>query len=96
VTQGMLKIYFLLLTKSYFVFQACISFITMQLQLCSVFFTFSLGTRAHYFGKTILHGGAKVCFLLHTKLLNLDIIVIPLIERLAVSSNWKRVRGEAH
>lgn len=31
----------------------------MQLQLCSVFFTFSLGTRTHYFGRTILHGGAK-------------------------------------
>lgn len=34
-------------------------FITMQLQLSSVFFTFSMGTRAHYFGRTILHGGAK-------------------------------------
>nr|GEX66777.1 callose synthase 12-like [Tanacetum cinerariifolium] len=34
-------------------------FTTMQLQLSSVFFTFSLGTRAHYFGRTILHGGAK-------------------------------------
>ncbi|KAL8228535.1 hypothetical protein R6Q57_016119 [Mikania cordata] len=34
-------------------------FITMQLQLSSVFFSFSLGTRAHYFGRTILHGGAK-------------------------------------
>lgn len=32
----------------------------MQLQLCTVFFTFSLGTRTHYFGRTILHGGAKV------------------------------------
>jgi hypothetical protein len=32
----------------------------MQLQLSSVFFTFSLGTRTHYFGRTILHGGAKV------------------------------------
>lgn len=31
----------------------------MQLQLCSVFFTFSLGTKAHYFGRTVLHGGAK-------------------------------------
>ncbi|KAL9314038.1 hypothetical protein ACSQ67_019490 [Phaseolus vulgaris] len=38
---------------------AIFSFITMQLQLCSVFFTFSLGTRTHYFGRTILHGGAK-------------------------------------
>lgn len=34
--------------------------ITMQLQLASVFFTFSMGTRSHYFGRTILHGGAKV------------------------------------
>ena len=34
-------------------------FITMQLQLGSVFFTFSMGTRGHYFGRTILHGGAK-------------------------------------
>lgn len=38
--------------------KAVLSFITMQLQLCSVFFTFSLGTRTHYFGRTILHGGA--------------------------------------
>ncbi|KAF8646248.1 hypothetical protein HU200_065453 [Digitaria exilis] len=34
-------------------------FIIMQLQLCSVFFTFSLGTKSHYFGRRILHGGAK-------------------------------------
>ncbi|KAL6538252.1 Callose synthase 12 [Orobanche gracilis] len=34
-------------------------FITMQLQLSSVFYTFSMGTRGHYFGRTILHGGAK-------------------------------------
>ena len=34
-------------------------FIIMQLQLYSVFFTFSLGTKSHYFGRTILHGGAK-------------------------------------
>ncbi|KAM0935660.1 putative 1,3-beta-glucan synthase [Dioscorea sansibarensis] len=39
--------------------QAIFSFISMQLQLCAVFFTFSLGTRTHYFGRTILHGGAK-------------------------------------
>lgn len=42
--------------------QAFVQFITMQFQLCSVFFTFSLGTRTHYFGRTILHGGAKVEF----------------------------------
>lgn len=41
------------------VLKAIVSFITMQLQLCSIFFTFSLGTRTHYFGRTILHGGAK-------------------------------------
>ncbi|GMH21528.1 hypothetical protein Nepgr_023370 [Nepenthes gracilis] len=39
--------------------KAVFSFVIMQLQLCSVFFTFSLGTRTHYFGRTILHGGAK-------------------------------------
>eukprot|EP01018_Ginkgo_biloba_P032191 Gb_22029 [translate_table: standard] len=39
--------------------KAIVSFVTMQLQLCSVFFTFSLGTRTHYFGRTLLHGGAK-------------------------------------
>ncbi|WCJ32417.1 glucan synthase-like 10 [Euphorbia peplus] len=39
--------------------KAVVGFITMQLQLCSVFFTFSLGTRTHYFGRTILHGGAR-------------------------------------
>lgn len=33
--------------------------ITMQLQLASIFFTFSMGTRCHYFGRTLLHGGAK-------------------------------------
>ncbi|CAH2052056.1 unnamed protein product [Thlaspi arvense] len=33
--------------------------IIMQLQLAPVFFTFSLGTKVHYFGRTILHGGAK-------------------------------------
>ncbi|CAL9780103.1 unnamed protein product [Musa acuminata subsp. burmannicoides] len=34
-------------------------FLTMQLQLASMFYTFSLGTKAHYYGRTILHGGAK-------------------------------------
>ncbi|CAI9756479.1 unnamed protein product [Fraxinus pennsylvanica] len=34
-------------------------FITMQFQLASFFYTFSMGTRAHFFGRTILHGGAK-------------------------------------
>lgn len=34
-------------------------FIVMQLQLASVFFTFQLGTKVHYYGKTILHGGSK-------------------------------------
>ncbi|XP_075498052.1 callose synthase 7 isoform X4 [Primulina tabacum] len=41
-------------------FRAAIGdFIIMQLQLASVFFTFQLGTKAHYYGRTILHGGAK-------------------------------------
>jgi callose synthase len=39
--------------------QALWDFITMQLQLSSVFYTFSMGTRTHFFGRTILHGGAK-------------------------------------
>uniref|UniRef100_A0AAU6MVC9 1,3-beta-glucan synthase n=1 Tax=Paeonia lactiflora TaxID=35924 RepID=A0AAU6MVC9_PAELC len=34
-------------------------FSTMQLQLASLFYTFSMGTRMHFFGRTILHGGAK-------------------------------------
>ncbi|KAE8663689.1 putative callose synthase 6 [Hibiscus syriacus] len=34
-------------------------FVIMQLQLASVFFIFQLGTKAHYFGRTILHGGSK-------------------------------------
>ncbi|KAI3515449.1 hypothetical protein L1887_14345 [Cichorium endivia] len=34
-------------------------FITMQLRLSPIYFTFSLVTRAHYFGRTILHGGVK-------------------------------------
>lgn len=39
--------------------QAVWDFLTMQLQLASLFYTFSMGTRTHYFGRTILHGGAK-------------------------------------
>ncbi|XVF18396.1 hypothetical protein REPUB_Repub11eG0018000 [Reevesia pubescens] len=34
-------------------------FVLMQLQLAAVFFTFSLGTKTHYYGRTIMHGGAK-------------------------------------
>ncbi|XVF79206.1 hypothetical protein PTKIN_Ptkin14bG0201900 [Pterospermum kingtungense] len=34
-------------------------FVLMQLQLASVFFTFSLGTKTHYYGRTIMYGGAK-------------------------------------
>jgi callose synthase len=34
-------------------------FVLMQLQLASVFFTFSLGTKNHYYGRTLLHGGAE-------------------------------------
>ncbi|KAL8153238.1 hypothetical protein V2J09_010998 [Rumex salicifolius] len=33
-------------------------FVLMQLQLAAVFFTFSLGTKSHYYGRTLLHGGA--------------------------------------
>lgn len=34
-------------------------FLLMQLQLATVFFTFSLGTKTHYYGRTLLHGGAQ-------------------------------------
>ncbi|XP_020081166.1 callose synthase 7-like, partial [Ananas comosus] len=34
-------------------------FIIMQLELAAVFFTFQLGSKVHYYGQTILHGGAK-------------------------------------
>ncbi|XP_064964482.1 putative callose synthase 8 [Musa acuminata AAA Group] len=41
-------------------FQTAIGeFILMQLQLACVVFTYQLGTKAHYYGRTILHGGAK-------------------------------------
>ncbi|XP_039158569.1 LOW QUALITY PROTEIN: callose synthase 7 [Eucalyptus grandis] len=35
---------------------ALVDFVIMQLQLASVFFTFQLGTKAHFYGRTILHG----------------------------------------
>ncbi|XP_071726547.1 callose synthase 3-like [Rutidosis leptorrhynchoides] len=38
---------------------ALTDFVLMQLQLASVFFTFSLGTKTHYYGRTLLHGGAQ-------------------------------------
>ncbi|CAM8969696.1 unnamed protein product [Rhodiola kirilowii] len=34
-------------------------FVLMQLQLAPVFFTFTLGTKTHYYGRTLLHGGAE-------------------------------------
>ncbi|XP_044502685.1 callose synthase 12-like [Mangifera indica] len=39
--------------------QAIWDFLTMLFQLSSVFYAFSMGTRTHFFGRTILHGGAK-------------------------------------
>lgn len=51
--------------------QAIMDFCTMQLQLASVFFTFSLGTRTHYFGRIVLHGGAKVIAPLYFVVLNI-------------------------
>ncbi|KAG2598189.1 hypothetical protein PVAP13_5KG302007 [Panicum virgatum] len=39
--------------------RALAEFVIMQLQLAPVFFTFHLGTKSHYYGRTILHGGAK-------------------------------------
>nr|GFB07391.1 hypothetical protein [Tanacetum cinerariifolium] len=44
--------------------KARISYFTMQKSGSSTFFTFSLGTRMHWFGRTILHGGSGVCSLL--------------------------------
>ncbi|KAJ4978471.1 hypothetical protein NE237_009251 [Protea cynaroides] len=38
---------------------ALTDFVMMQLQLAPVFFTFSLGTKTHYYGRTLLHGGAE-------------------------------------
>ncbi|PPD72666.1 hypothetical protein GOBAR_DD30439 [Gossypium barbadense] len=39
--------------------EAIWEFLVIQLQLSTVFYTFSMGTRVHFFGRTILHGGAK-------------------------------------
>ncbi|WVZ96602.1 hypothetical protein U9M48_042218, partial [Paspalum notatum var. saurae] len=43
---------------------ALINFVLMQLQLASVFFTFSLGTKIHYYGRTLLSGAPVY---LHTR-----------------------------
>ncbi|CAL9224715.1 unnamed protein product [Arabidopsis halleri] len=40
-------------------YDAMFDFVLMQLQLGSVFFTFQLGTKFHYYCKTLLHGGAE-------------------------------------
>ncbi|KAL9281410.1 Callose synthase 4 [Arabidopsis thaliana] len=40
-------------------YDALFDFVLMQLQLASVFFTFQLGTKFHYYCKTLLHGGAE-------------------------------------
>ncbi|TVU50497.1 hypothetical protein EJB05_01869, partial [Eragrostis curvula] len=39
--------------------KALAEFIIMQLHLATVFFTFQLGTRIHYYGRTILRGAAN-------------------------------------
>ncbi|TYI38586.1 hypothetical protein ES332_A02G038900v1 [Gossypium tomentosum] len=39
--------------------EAIWEFLVMQLELSTVFYTFSMGTRAHFFGRTVIHGGAK-------------------------------------
>jgi callose synthase len=39
--------------------QALSDLIMMNLQLATVFFTFSLGTKTHYYGRMLLHGGAQ-------------------------------------
>ncbi|CAH8273287.1 unnamed protein product [Arabidopsis lyrata] len=48
-----------ILNQQFIIQLAIWNFIRMQIQLSAVFYTFSMGTRAHYFGRTILHGGAK-------------------------------------
>ncbi|KAM3358599.1 hypothetical protein P3S68_021532 [Capsicum galapagoense] len=40
-------------------------FVLMQLQLAAIFFTFSYGTKCHYYSRTILHGGAKYRCIYH-------------------------------
>lgn len=84
------------LQDKYFLFmllQAVVTFVTMQFQLCTVFFTFSLGTRTHYFGRTILHGGAKVLYLNILQLLVLTLInkcsyIYLFLVLSVVSCNW--------
>eukprot|EP00898_Chlorokybus_atmophyticus_P000956 jgi/Chlat1/1861/Chrsp141S02179 len=39
--------------------KALLDILQMQLQLAWVFFTLGIGTKAHYFGRTLTHGGAK-------------------------------------
>ncbi|RCV46752.1 hypothetical protein SEVIR_9G560600v4 [Setaria viridis] len=39
--------------------KALSEFVMMNLQLATVFFTFSLGTKTHYYGRMLLHGGAQ-------------------------------------
>ncbi|CAN6285848.1 unnamed protein product [Urochloa humidicola] len=39
--------------------KALSEFVMMNLQLAAVFFTFSLGTKTHYYGRMLLHGGAQ-------------------------------------
>ncbi|MBA0667543.1 hypothetical protein Goklo_000614, partial [Gossypium klotzschianum] len=48
-----------ILNQQFIIQLAVWDFLTMQLQLSSVFYTFSMGTRTHFFGRTVLHGGAK-------------------------------------
>ena len=45
------------LEKSFW--RAFVDFIVMHLKLASVFFTFQLGTKAHYYGRALLHGGFR-------------------------------------
>ncbi|KAH9740871.1 callose synthase 9 [Citrus sinensis] len=75
---------------------AVVNFITMQLQLCSVFFTFSLGTRTHYFGRTILHGGARYQATgrgLEVVLLLIVYIAYGVVEDFRDWTNWLFYRG---
>ncbi|XP_073138431.1 callose synthase 11-like [Henckelia pumila] len=51
-------------------------FILAHLRLAPVFYTFSLGTRAHYFGRTLVHGRAKFYARSHfTKAVELGLLI---------------------
>ncbi|CAL0322621.1 unnamed protein product [Lupinus luteus] len=65
--------------------QAIWDFITMQFQLSSVFYTFSMGTHSHFFRRTILHGGATY------RATELGTVVVRLQDHLMATGFWGKV-----